>query len=293
LTESEPGFDTHLNMEQLDEMTHAERSELLDWYQAHHGDGKHDLTKFVAFLGTYRPGALKHYRAYAQALHQSGEIPQVVIALLFLHYYMILGNDRGVLYEVVAARRWGATKQEVLDVIELTFLESGPFGLNAVAELSDEYLSQWPDDEPRSVADPWPAAWRDQRGSQGEAGHYVGGPGSESFASRFFSKYVPEIASAMTARIDFTLSHSTLPPPLLPLFDLHAAVAKALPRSAATAAVAARDQGVTTNQIMATIGFGALYASARSLDEVLIAVAEAFEDTTDPKGGGRDERSSG
>jgi hypothetical protein len=285
LTEAEPGFDTHLNMERLDEMTDAERRELLDWYQEHHGDGEHDLTKFVAFLGTYRPGALKHYRAYAQALHQHGEIPQVVIALLFLHYYMILGNDRGVLYEVVAARRWGATKQEVLDVIELTFLESGPFGLNAVAELSDEYLSQWPDDEPRSMADPWPAAWR----------HQPGAPGSESFASRFFAAYVPAIASAMTARIEFTRSHSTLPPPLLPLLDLHAAVATALPQSAATAAVAAREQGVTTNQIMATIGFGALYTSVRSLDEVLMAVAEALstaqQDTTESKGGGRDERS--
>jgi hypothetical protein len=177
----------------------------------------------------------------------------------------------------------------------LTFLESGPFGLNAVAELSDEYLAQWPDDEPRSVPDPWPAAWRDQSGSPGKADQGTGGPGSESFASRFFSKYVPAIASAMTARIDFTLTHSTLPLPFLPLLDLHAAVAKASPQSAASAAVAALEQGVKTNQIMATIGFGALYTSIRSLDEVLMAVAEALstvlEDTTGPKGVGRDERS--
>lgn len=276
MTEREPGFDTHLNMARLDEMTPAERAELLDWYESHHGDGKRDLTKFVAFLATHRPGALKNYRAYAQALHQSGELPQLVIALLFLHYYMTLGNDRGVLYELVAARRWGATKREVLDVIELTFLESGPFGLNAVAELSDAYLLEWPDDEPRSVADPWPAAWRVQRDPPQESGHSAGGPDSEPFAYRFFSEHAPAMASAMRSRIDFTLSRSTLPPPLLPLLDLHSAVARTLPRSAASAAVGALDQGVTTNQLVATIGFGALYSSLRSLDEVLRAVAEAI-----------------
>ena len=86
----------------------------------------------------------------------------LAVALFFLRYYMTVGNDKGVLYEVVAARSWGATKAEVLDVIESGFVLSGPFGTNAAAR-SASYLDGWPANEPRRTDNPWPAQWSKAR----------------------------------------------------------------------------------------------------------------------------------
>src|ERR1700761_8257706 len=116
--ENAPGFDTGLNLSRPDEFSPSERAALLAWYETSHADGEPGLTEFVPFLMANRPRALKLYRNYAQTLHVSGQLPQLCIALLFLRYYMTIGNSNGVRYEVVAARKWGATRAEVLDVIE-------------------------------------------------------------------------------------------------------------------------------------------------------------------------------
>lgn len=260
-----PGFDTNLDLSNLSEITPDEARALTDWYETAHGDGAGDLTPFVSFLVQNGPGYLKLYRAYAQSLDELGSLPQVIVALLFLHYYMSIGSERGVLYEVVAARQWGATKREVLETIGLTFVESGPFGANA-ASGSSEYLASWQDDEPRRVEYEWPAHWSADGITQSEIS-------DDSPTGRLLAQRAPGVLSALRARVHKARANTQLNPVVFVLYDLHAAVARGRANDAARAARIALGAGVRTNEILEVVGFGALYATSMQLDEI----AEALE----------------
>jgi alkylhydroperoxidase/carboxymuconolactone decarboxylase family protein YurZ len=259
-----PGFDTNLDYSLVDEISADEAAALAGWYEREHGDGQGDLTPFVSFLVRHRPGALKLYRAYAQALDEDGRLPQVAVALLFLHYYMARGNERGVLYEVVAARQWGATKREVLDTIEMSFLQSGPLGGNAAAA-ADTYLSQWPDAEERRIPDPWPAGWSSSR-----AGGATLPP--ESALGRLLREHQPTVAAALAARLAHARSAAELPPVMGMLCELFGAVTADRPDDAAAAARDAVAAGVSAAGIVEVVGFAGLYATTRQLERVAAAL---------------------
>lgn len=259
-----PGFDTNLDYSLVDEISADEAAALAGWYEREHGDGQGDLTPFVSFLVRHRPGALKLYRAYAQALDEDGRLPQVAVALLFLHYYMARGNERGVLYEVVAARQWGATKREVLDTIEMSFLQSGPLGGNAAAA-ADTYLSQWPDAEERRIPDPWPAGWSSSR-----AGGATLPP--ESALGRLLREHQPTVAAALAARLAHARSVAELPPVMGMLYELFGAVTADRPDDAAAAARDAVAAGVSAAGVVEVVGFAGLYATTRQLERVAAAL---------------------
>jgi alkylhydroperoxidase/carboxymuconolactone decarboxylase family protein YurZ len=259
-----PGFGTNLDYERVDEISQDEAAALVDWYEQAHGDRQGDLTPFVPFLVRHRPGALKLYRAYAQALDEAGRLPQVVVALLFLHYYMTRGNERGVLYEVVAARQWGATKREVLETIEMAFVQSGPLGGNAAAA-SDSYLSEWPDTGERRIQDPWPATWS----TSSVTGTAIP-PGSA--LARVFGTHQPAVAAALAARVTHARSGTELPPVMSVLYDLHSAVAADRPDDAAVAARDAAAAGLSAAEILEVVGFGGLYATTGQLERAAAAI---------------------
>jgi alkylhydroperoxidase/carboxymuconolactone decarboxylase family protein YurZ len=291
-----PSFETRLDWSAPDQISETEAAGLVAWYEEAHGAGSIELTRFVPFLIENRPGALKRYRRYAQVVQESCEFPQLFIALLFLHYYMRIGNARGVLYEVIAARKWGATKAEVLDLIQLTFLVSGPFGGNAAAELSTEYLREWSDDEARAVPDAWPEEWdagRHDRGgseldfesaalSETELGsllawHASVGDGVPAHVE-LFARHAPALLKALQLRAEHAFRASCLPTQLIPMLELHWAVATGRPRQAAGAARSARRLGVSKGHVMGVIGFGALYSDEFTLDELAIELREVLDD---------------
>jgi alkylhydroperoxidase/carboxymuconolactone decarboxylase family protein YurZ len=263
-----PGFDTNLDYERVDEISQDEAAALTDWYERAHGDRQGDLTPFVPFFVRHRPGALKLYRAYAQALDEEGRLPQVVVALLFLHYYMTRGNERGVLYEVVAARQWGATKREVLETIELAFVQSGPLGGNAAAA-ADSYLSQWPDTEERRVDDPWPPTW-----STGPVTATAIPPGSA--LARLFGLRQAAVATALAARVTHARSGTELPPVMGVLYDLFGAVVADRPGDAAAAARDADAAGLSAAEIVEVVGFAGLYATTGQLERAAAAIIPIF-----------------
>lgn len=296
LRPDDPGFETRLDWSAPDDISEAEASALIRWYEESHGDGSIELTKFVPFLIEYRPGALKAYRRYAQTLHEWGGLPQIVIALMFLHYYMRTGNERGVLYQVIAANKWGATKQEVLDVVQLTFLESGPFGVNAVADSAAGYLSRWDDGDARAVAEPWPAEWTpsqpdfpagafDRATSEAaqselaefERRHVSAGEEMPAHAALLL-RHAPPVLKALRLRYEQALAGCSLPAQFIPLMHLHTAVASGLPREARAAALAARRAAVSKRHVIAVMGFGMLYASEPSLDVLGTELAPVLDE---------------
>jgi hypothetical protein len=265
------GFDTNLDTANIDQMTAEEAKELLEWYEAAHGDGERGLTEFVPFFIENRPGALKRYRIYVRALHDYGGLPQIAIALLFLRYYMAIGNERGIRYQIVAARQWGATKGEVLEMIEAAFVDSGPYGGNAAAT-AQAYLKAWPAEEERRIPDPWPDSW--YRSSYSLP--------AETAAERFFETYAPEVLGAFAARIRYVRNPSELPQMLLPLSDLLGAVARSRPADAARVAKRALGMGATRSEAIEVVGLGSLYLTSSQFDDIVQAVGPVIANATSP-----------
>jgi alkylhydroperoxidase/carboxymuconolactone decarboxylase family protein YurZ len=199
-----------------------------------------------------------------QSLDELGGLPQVIVALLFLHYYMSIGNESGTHYEVIAALQWGATKQEVLETIGSTFVEAGPFGGNTAA-VSQTYLASWDTSEPRRMPFSWPEHWTSDVVDSATIP-------PESPTDRLLAGRAPYVLSALRARRTRARRDSGLPPAFLFLCDLHGAVARGRAADAAKSARAALDAGVTVAEIIEVIGFAALYATALQLDEVAIAI---------------------
>jgi alkylhydroperoxidase/carboxymuconolactone decarboxylase family protein YurZ len=258
------GFGTSLDFENLDVMTAEEAAALLEWYESSHSDGEGQLTSFVPFLIENSPATLKLYRAYVQSLDELGALPQVIVALLFLHYYMSIGNESGTHYEVIAALQWGATKQEVLETIGSTFVESGPFGGNTAA-VSQKYLAAWDASEPRRMPFSWPTHWRSDVVDSATIP-------PQSPTARLLAGRAPHVLSALQARRVRARRDNGLPPAFLFLCDLHVAVARGRAADAAKASEAALNGGVTVAEVIEVVGFAALYATAFQLDEIAAAI---------------------
>lgn len=140
-----------------DSISEQEADALLHWYSSTHGLGNTDLTPFVPFLIREMPSVFKRYRR--QQIETSGlsDLPTVAGALMFMVYYASTGSERGVLYEVVAAREWGASRSEVLSAVEFAFLRYGPQAANTIALAAGDYLADWQEDPEGST---WaPETW--------------------------------------------------------------------------------------------------------------------------------------
>ena len=136
-----------------DTWTREERASAIRWYELGHGTGDTRLCQFVPFLIDFAPGAFKRYRALVPNL--TSEVPR---GIFFIHLYSVIGNAKGCLYEIIACRRNGFSKKEIVDTLTYSFLAGGPQGINTVAELAYPYLSSWEDDRDHGRI-PWPQGW--------------------------------------------------------------------------------------------------------------------------------------
>jgi hypothetical protein len=289
------GFDTSLDTSSLDVISPEEADLLYDWYAQTHGEGNLDLTRFVPFLIEQCPGAFKRYRRYMETV-RSGEdgLPLFAVSLLFLYTYVVLANERAIFYEVIASHEWGATKRDVIGTIQLAFLEGGPVGANAVAELSEDYLRNWDatDEAPQSG---WPEGW-----NRPAAGAYRSGLdyGTTELSSReqaallkwyerrgedvpayvhFMAKHRPEALKTLRSRYEHALGETQLPEQMIPLFRIHAGSARRREDTVRAAAVQARRLGVTKGQLLEALWWSFLYAN----EETLNAMAEAVDPILD------------
>lgn len=291
-----PGWDTELDLATPETIDADEAERLIRWYEENHGDGRIDLTKFVPFLIHHRPAALKRYRGYLQSIQETSHLPQAATALLWLHYYMIIGYEKGVEYIVIAAREWGASKREVVDCVHLSFLEAGPLGANAVAGRAADYLDRWSESEPRRVADPWPEDWRPP-----VAGSYVSGMDltkpiltqsdfdslHEWHAARdeavpeyveFLAAKAPQILKTLRARFQQAHEGTQLPAQLIPLLHLHTAAIRGNVEEARAAAEDARTQGVRAAHAIGALAFAFLYMSEFRIQRITRSLVDVFSD---------------
>lgn len=143
-----------------DTFTAQERDALMAWYSDVHGLGTIEFCQFVPYMLDLRQDALKRYRHWVEYVPSGKGLEDPIgpgTALTWLHYYVINGYADGYMYEVIAARKRGASRAEVAQATVLGWLHGGPRGLSAAAKKAAGYVQEWPAGEPSTL--PWPAGW--------------------------------------------------------------------------------------------------------------------------------------
>lgn len=264
---SETGFGAGLDYSHLDSLSRSERDSLFRWYGETHGADASDLNAvpFVPFLADNRPGALKRWRRFLEAMSSSeSSLPLALVPLLFLHFYMASGNGEGVRYEITIARKWGAKRAEVIDTINFGFLNAGPYGVNIVARAAGDVVSDWEVDDPTRLDSPIRNAARTVvAASPTHSSAFRDNIPLESWLNR-------NAVEAHRDRVDSVFN--ALPPLTAPLFLIHLGVGRA---NAAICDHAAR-QAVQLGVPLAWFESAALWGVSSSGSVGLELAAEAI-----------------
>lgn len=286
-------FALDLDWSRLDSLSDDERRQFSEWYAKYHGQGTLDLVKFMPFWAEYRPGALKRYRRYLESVATAPTgLPLGAYPLLWLHCYSALGSERGTLYQVIFAKEAGASREEVLDTLNLAFLQAGPLWMSATASGVDEYMARWTKEPDQPGGSRWPEGWTadpdafasgldfsspdlaPQELEKLEAWH-MRVHGHVPRYVRFMGKHSPVQLKLFRSRYESAVR--TLPKQMVPLLVLHLSAIIGRQDGMRRAALEARAFGVTKPQVMQTLGWTVLYNGLAGLD----AVAEALEDILD------------
>ena len=262
------GFE--VGLERTATLSADEARRLEAWYSDLHGTGDLDLVPFVTFLMKHRPDILKHHRFVAEAKNKAQHIGLLANVMLFLHYYTVVANAKGVLYEIIAARKAGGTKAEILDAIVLGYVNGGGTnGLNAVGELSSRYLEEWTEDA-RAVADPWPRGWAPHRPGLAEA--------DGSAYATLLAEQRPDVLREWRALQGAAVT--SLPDQMAELMRLHLAIIRRDDDAVRRHAGAARHAGVTRDQFVDTICWAMSYsgdAGLRAVGDLLLELARGWD----------------
>lgn len=123
--------------------------EELDEYRSFTRTSKSFGTPHEDFWFANRPPVAKRkFLTIFTADGQAGRAYQIRNTLAVLHYYAIVAYRDGILFATRTARHEGATKGHVLDTLSIAYTHAHAIGLNAVAEVGQQYLEEWHDGPP-------------------------------------------------------------------------------------------------------------------------------------------------
>lgn len=278
-----------------DVFTEEEKAHTLDRYRDAHGTEKLDLdlVKFAPFLIDNLPGAFKLMRRTGTTGMQPRDgaaLPGVTYALINTHTYTALAYWRGVVYEYIAAKYQGASKDLVLDILNYAYISSGPRGMNAAAEGAD-YLRDWKDD-PGLAPIEWPEGWAPNPAAF-RAGLDYDDPdlseeeirkitawhermnGSVPRHVEFFSRAHPRAFKLLRMRYEKAIG-KVMPAQLVPLCTLHLATMQGEFAVMRQAVHQARVLGVRRHHVFQTVfaGIRQIHVNPMALEAVTEAVGD-------------------
>lgn len=261
------------------ELSQAEYDAMAEWYSTVHGEGNLDLNKFLPYMMSLRPDALKKYRRWVEIAAAGRDLPDGIhdpAPLMWLHYYTTDGYREGHLYELIMAKGFGSSRAEVAQTIALGWLHGGPHGLNAGADLSMDYMARWEQDSDDTTGLIWPEGWSanpeafvcgmnldpevpltaDDREAlerwhlevQGEVPSYVG----------VLAEFNPVSLKLWRARYE-NAAVGPLPQQFIALLQVHQALMIGDPKSVRRSVHMAKAFGVTRNQLGQIFGSVQLY----------------------------------
>ena len=218
-------------------------------------------------------------------------LPIAVGVLLFIHTYAALGNGKGTLYEIVAVRRLGATRADVMEIIALAAFHRGPLAINAVAEVAEGYLTDWPVDDGTGVR--WPARWApdverlrtgidlsSDRLEEGELdlirGWYRATTGDVPRHVELLGRIAPDVLKTQRARFE-TAVRGALPAQLIPLLTVHLSALQGWPVPLRRALLVARGVGVSRAEAVSTLLWAAIYGGDVVMETAVEAAGDVLE----------------
>lgn len=290
--ESHAGFLTMGLDLTTDEYSDEEKAQTLAWYRDFHDHGDLDLSPFAGFMLEHDPVGFKRLRRHLITFDDEGEGPALPVAagvLMFVYTYTVLGMGKGALYEIIAVRALGATRAEVGETIRLAALQGGPRGINALAEVADDYLREWTKDD---VVDarPWPDHWepapeRFRSGIDLSADELL--PGELGLMHDWYRTMVGEVPAHLdllaqtapralkTQRARFeTAARGPLPAQMIPLLTLHLSAVRLWPKPLRRALQMAKTLGLSRREVVTALLWAAVYGP----DVVMEAATDAAGD---------------
>ena len=287
------GFlDTGLDLA-TDSITNGERERTLAWYREHHDHGDLDLAPFIRYQMHHDPASFKRLRRHLFALGREPDdrpLPIVAAVLLYVYSYAVLGNGKGTLYEIVAARALGVTRAQTVETLALATLQGGPLAVNAFAEHCDAYIAEWPEDE-GDVR--WPQGWAPDPDAfrsgidlgtdaleDGELGlirdWYERMEGGVPAHVELLAELAPDALKTQRARFE-TAVRGELPAQLVPLQQANLSAIRLAKAPLRRSLVLARSLGVRRGEALATLLWAAVYGGDAVMETALEAVSDVLE----------------
>jgi hypothetical protein len=259
-----------------DVFTDDERERTLTWYREVHDHGDLDLAPFARFMVEHDPVGFKRIRRHLLTLGDELDgpaLPHAAGVLMFVHTYVVLGMGKGALYEIVAARDVGASRAEVMETIRLATLYGGPRGINALAEVADDYLHAWDDDAPSRIE--WPDDWThdverlrsgiDLSSDELEPGEldllrawYLRTLGEVPSHVELLAQIAPRALKTQRARFEKAVT-GDLPAQMVPLFALHTSAVRQWPTPLRRGLQTAKALGLRRGEVVAALYWAAVY----------------------------------
>jgi hypothetical protein len=217
----------------------------------------------VCALRTHHdPSVLKRYMLQVDAQMPTPEAVRLC-NLATLHHYAVLRFAPGLAWELDVAARAGFTRREVLDVLVLAYLNSGPSTQGPEHDAASERLREW-QDPPADTRATFPPGWDPDPGalsvglvvsspakmSDGELRRlhdwYERTTGEIPAAVRLLGTYRPELLNAYRLRWENCLQ--ALPKQVMPFVMLHPGAMRGDVASRRDAALLGRARGMTREQ---------------------------------------------
>lgn len=270
-------LDRGLDLSNLRELSAEEADAFGKTYERSHGT----MLPAYDFWLHQQPEVLKRHRLQARWTPGDEGLRLPLHGTLgFLHLYAILGYPFGIQYETQHSRSLGASKEAVLQTLEIAFIHSGPRGMHAASDgiqdgldVSDHssldnhaiFPSGWTRDpsafhtglhydEPQLTDSEWKSlsAWYES--IIGEVPNYVS----------ILAKVRPGLLKAHWARVEYAME-GPLPAQMYPFLLLHFNVARAFAPGIREAFLLGRGLGMTDDQLFDSIGWGMLYGGPESI----------------------------
>jgi hypothetical protein len=259
------------------------------WYAEHHGDGNLDQARFLTFWLDHDSAVAKHYRRFVQSA-VSG-VPNTVTALVVMHAYAVLGWESGAQYELIAALKYGASRDQALEALALAFIHAGPMGMGRVAQACDAYLSRWDGKADQPPA--WPAGWAPDparlksgidlsRPGLSEAERqlvldwYTQNQGEVPDHIHFLARWNPDGLKAFRNRLESCIQ--TLPVQVVPLMLFLVAALRGEAAAMRRAAFQARHYGVRRAHLLPFLSIALVYAGDIGGERITAAVSPLLDD---------------
>ncbi|MFN8217829.1 MAG: hypothetical protein U0R71_14640 [Solirubrobacterales bacterium] len=278
-----------------EDFSSEEKQQLLAWYEQHHEAEHTKLSRFPDFWIEHDPGGFKRYRRHMIEIDDASDpdsMPGAAHLFMYLGLYTVFANEKGILYLVVNARTLGATRAEVVDAFRIAALSAGPFGINAAAELADEYLRAWPEDSGEPGIE-WPRGWApDPDALKSGIDHSTNEMSDADLAAlrgwyeRVYGE-VPRFIEVLAAdhpvalktqriRLEASLGEA-LPAQMAPLSWLLLAAQRQWPTSILRAGQMARHLGVRRRQAIETVFWAGVYAGEATSEVAIEALAPVLD----------------